>query len=54
MAWVNLMDTNSSINTKASRPMCRVEEKNYMLVNCMGVLSELEISPDRLMLLVYK
>ena len=42
------MDTNSSINTKASRTMCRIEEKNYMLVNCRGVLSMLENSPDRL------
>ena len=42
------MDTNSSINTKASRTMCRIEEKNYMLVNYRGVLSKLEISPDRL------
>ena len=46
--WGDLMDTDSSNDTKASSTMCRIEEKNYMLVNCRGVLSKLEISPDRL------
>jgi len=48
LAWGDLMDTDSSNDTKASSTMCRIEEKNYMLVNCRGVLSKLEISPDRL------